>query len=49
VRKLLSNGDAIMKVKTPSTGCWMKWSSLPVAGRDPFKDAGKQFAVPCRK
>lgn len=47
---VLSNGDAIMKVQTPwSTYCWMKWSSRPVAGRDPFRDAGKQFAVPCPK
>ncbi|WP_395404374.1 hypothetical protein ACHMW6_35545 [Pseudoduganella sp. UC29_106] len=47
---VLSNGDAIMKVQSPfGTYCWIKWGSQPGPGRDPIRDAGKQFAVPCPK
>jgi len=47
---VLPNGDAIMKVQSPfGTCCWIKWGSQPGPGRDPIRDAGKQFAVPCPK
>jgi hypothetical protein len=48
--KVLPNGDVLSKIVTPlGTYCWLRWSNRPVAGRDPFRDTGKQFAVQCPK